>query len=515
MALNKVDRLRQMKAEALLGGGEERIEVQHGKNKLTARERLNILLDEGSFVEMDMLVQHRCGDFGMDKKKFLGDGVITGSGRIDGRNVAVYSQDFTVLGGALSGMHAKKICKVMDMAVKVGMPVIGLADSGGARIQEGVEALGGYADLFLRNTLASGVVPQITAVMGPCAGGAVYSPALTDFILMVDKSSYMYVTGPDVVRTVTNEDVTHDELGGAHVHNTQSGVAHFSCENDEECLMVVKELVGYFPSNNMENSPRIPCVDDPNREERELANIIPDNPDQPYDMLDVIYMTVDEGKFLEVHAHWGTNMIVGFARYGGKAVGIVANQPNHLAGCLDIIASAKAARFVRFCDCFNIPVITFVDVPGFMPGTDQEYNGIIRNGAKLLYAFCEATIPKITIITRKAYGGAYDVMSSKHIRGDVNLAWPTAEIAVMGAAGAVNIIFRKDIKNSKAPKNTRNELVAEFEEKFSNPYAAAEKAYVDDVIEAPRTRPRIIHALNMLENKRDMNPPKKHGNIPL
>jgi propionyl-CoA carboxylase beta chain len=515
MALSKVERLRALKAEAALGGGQDKIDAQHAKHKLSVRERVLALLDEGSFIEMDMFVKHRCIQFGMEKKTILGDGVVTGTGRISGRNVAVYAQDFTVFGGSLGREQAAKICKIMDLAVKVGMPVIGLADSGGARIQEGVGSLAGYADIFLRNTLASGVVPQISAVMGPCAGGAVYSPALTDFTFMVNNSSYMYITGPNVVKAVTNEDVTHEDLGGAGVHSSRSGVAHFACTNDSDCVQHIRDLMSYLPANNMEPSPVAQCKDDPNRCEEKLAAIVPENPDQPYDIMDVIYMVVDDGKFIEVHANWAKNIIVGFARFGGKAVGIVANQPNHLAGCLDIDASVKGARFVRFCDCFNIPIVTFVDVPGFMPGTDQEFHGIIRHGAKLLYAYCEATTPKVTVITRKAYGGAYCVMSSKHIRGDVNLAWPTAEIAVMGAQGAVNIIFKDDIKNSKTPKKTSQELVDDYEQKFSNPYYAAERGYVDDVIEAPMTRPRIIQALAMLENKRDTNPPKKHGNIPL
>lgn len=515
MTLNKIENLRKLKQEALLGGGADKIEKQHQKNKLTARERVNVLLDEGTFVEMDMFVKHRCLYFGMEKNRIAGDGVVIGTGQVDGRDVAVFAQDFTAFGGSLGREHASKICKLMDMASKVGIPVIGINDSGGARIQEGVSSLAGYADIFLRNTLASGVVPQISAILGPSAGGAVYSPALTDFIFMADKTSYMYITGPNVVKAVTNEDVTHDELGGAHMHSNKSGVAHFCCSNDEDCLMSIRELLGYLPSNNLESSPVMPCADDPCREEPALAEIIPDNPDQPYDMLDVIYMTVDEGKFFEVHSNFARNIIVGFARYGGRSVGIVANQPNHLAGVLDIDASNKAARFVRFCDCFNIPVVTFVDVPGFMPGTEQEFGGIIRNGAKLIYAFSEATIPKVTVVTRKSYGGAYCVMSSKHLRCDVNLAWPGAEIAVMGARGAVNIIFRKDIKESKTPKKTTTKLVEEYEERFSNPYFAAERGYIDDVIEAPTTRPRIIQALNLLENKRDMNPPKKHGNIPL
>ncbi len=501
--------------EALIGGGSDRLAKHKEGTRLTARERLDVLLDPGSFVEMDRFMTHRCGNFGMEKKKVLGDGVITGYGRINGKLVYVYSQDFTVFGGSLSSTQAKKICKVLELAMKNGAPMIGLNDSGGARIQEGVEALGGYADIFLRNTMASGVVPQISAIMGPCAGGAVYSPSITDFIFMVKDTSYMFVTGPDVVKTVTHEDVTKEALGGAITHAKKSGVAHFVGDNDKHCLLLIRELLNFFPSNNIDDSPVLPTKDSPDRAEAELNEIVPPNPKKPYNIKDVIKLTVDEGYFLEVHQHYAENVVVGFARYNGRSVGIVANQPQVLAGCLNIPASIKAARFVRFCDAFNIPIVTFVDVPGFLPGVDQEWNGIITHGAKLLYAYAEATVPKITIITRKAYGGAYDVMASKHLRSDVNLAWPTAQIAVMGAEGAVNIIFREEIKKAKDPQAERVRLTQDYEDKFNNPYLAAELGYIDEVIEPAMTRKRIVDSLEMLKNKRDTNPRKKHGNIPL
>ncbi len=511
----KIQRLRELREQARLGGGPERIKRQHAKGKLTARERIDLLLDKGSFRELDMFVIHRETAFGMDKKKYLGDSVVTGWGTIDGRLVYVFSQDFTVFGGSLSEVHAEKVCKIMDMALKNGAPVIGLNDSGGARIQEGVVSLGGYADIFLRNTLASGVVPQISVVMGPCAGGAVYSPALTDFIIMVKNTSYMFITGPDVVKAVTHEEVTFEELGGAMTHNTKSGVSHIAAESEADALFLVRELLSYLPSNNMEDPPFVPTTDDPLRTEERLDTIVPDDPSKPYDMKEVIRLIVDEGKFFEIHEHYAQNIVVGFARLGGHSVGIVGNQPAVLAGVLDIDASVKAARFVRFCDAFNIPIITFVDVPGFLPGVGQEHGGIIRHGAKLLYAYCEATVPKLTVITRKAYGGAYDVMSSKHIRGDLNLAWPSAEIAVMGPEGAVNIIFRRELAEAEDPEAKRRELVQQYREQFAHPYIAAGRGYIDDVIEPHETRPRLINGLEMLQNKRDSNPPKKHGNIPL
>jgi propionyl-CoA carboxylase beta chain len=516
MSLNKkVEELRRLKREAELGGGKKRIEVQHQKGKLTARERIQILLDEGSFEEIDMLARHRSTAFGLEKERPLGDGVVTGFGMIDRRPVFVFSQDFTVFGGSLSEVHAEKIVKIMEMAMKMGAPVVGLNDSGGARIQEGVVSLGGYADIFLLNTLASGVVPQISAIMGPCAGGAVYSPAITDFVFMVKKTSYMFVTGPNVVKTVTHEEISSEELGGAITHATRSGVAHVAAENEIDCLNKIRRLLGFIPSNNADDPPILPCDDPADRCEEALATIIPDNPNKPYDMKDVIRSIVDHGDFFEVHADYAQNIVVGFARLDGRPVGIVANQPAVLAGVLDIDSSVKGARFVRFCDCFNVPLVVFEDVPGFLPGSDQEWRGIIRHGAKLLYAFCEATVPKVTVITRKAYGGAYDVMNSKHIRGDVNLAWPTAEIAVMGAQGAVEIIFKKEIEQSTDQKETENRLIEEYKEKFANPYSAAERGYIDDVIEPQFTRPRLIRALRMLENKVDRNPKKKHGNIPL
>ncbi len=510
-----LEELARRSREAELGGGEERIRRQHAAGKLTARERIDHLLDPGTFVELDKFKTHRCTDFGMQGKKTLGDGVVTGYGKIDGRLVYVFSQDFTVFGGSLSGAFAEKVCKVMDLAIKAGAPVIGLNDSGGARIQEGVVSLAGYADIFLRNVLASGVVPQISAILGPCAGGAVYSPAMTDFILMVEKSGYMFITGPEVIKTVTHEDVTKEDLGGAHTHNTRSGVAHFAAADEKECIAMIRELLSYVPSNNLEDPPFVPNDDDPNRRDEALDSLIPDNPNKPYDMKELIRTVVDERYFFEVQKDYAENIIVGFARLGGRSVGIVANQPAHLAGCLDINASIKGARFVRFCDCFNIPIVTFVDVPGFLPGTTQEYGGIIKHGAKLLFAFCEATVPKVTVITRKAYGGAYDVMSSKHIRGDVNYAFPGAEIAVMGPDGAVNIVFSDQIAKAKDPERERARLVEEYRKTFANPFKVAELGYIDDIIMPEDTRPKLIAALEMLKNKRDKNPPKKHGNIPL
>jgi acetyl-CoA carboxylase carboxyltransferase component len=512
---SKIQRLHALREEAQQGGGEERIDTQHERGKLTARERLELLLDKGSFRETDMFVTHRTSDFGLDERKVLGDSVVTGWGTIDSRLVYVFSQDFTVFGGSLGEVHAEKICKIMDMAVKNGAPVIGLNDSGGARIQEGVVSLGAYADIFLRNTLASGVIPQISAIMGPCAGGAVYSPALTDFIFMVRNSSYMFVTGPDVVKTVTHEEVSFEELGGADTHASTSGVCHYVAENEADCLYMLRVLLSYLPQNNMEDPPFIATSDDLLRTEEALDHIIPDDPSKPYDMREVIKLVVDDGVFFEVHENYAGNIVTCFARLGGHSVGIIANQPNVLAGVLDINSSDKAARFVRFCDSFNLPLITFVDVPGFLPGTGQEHGGIIRHGAKLLYAYCEATVPKITVITRKAYGGAYDVMSSKHIRGDLNLAWPTAELAVMGPDGAVSIIFRKELADAKNADKKKNDLVEEYREKFAHPYIAAGRGYIDDVIEPRFTRSRLINGLEMLANKRDSNPAKKHGNIPL
>jgi acetyl-CoA carboxylase carboxyltransferase component len=511
----KIKRLRELKAQAKLGGGQKRIERQHAAGKLTARERLDLLLDEGSFREVDALVTHRATGFGVEKSKPLGDGVVTGYGTIEGRLMYVYSQDFTAFGGSLGLAHASKICKIMELAQKNGAPVIGLNDSGGARIQEGVVSLGAYADIFLRNVLASGVVPQISCIMGPCAGGAVYSPAMTDFIVMVKGASFMFVTGPDVVKAVTHEEVTFDELGGAWVHNTESGVAHFAAENEEDALYIIRRLMSFLPQNNMEDPPSVPCQDDPLRTDDRLDTIVPDNPNKPYDMKEIIHSVVDEGDFMEVMEHYAPNIVIGFARLNGRPIGIVAQQPKVLAGVLDINSSAKGARFVRFCDAFNIPLLTLVDVPGFMPGVAQEHGGIIRSGAKLLYAYCEATVPKITVITRKAYGGAYDVMSSKHIRGDVNLAWPTAEIAVMGPEGAINVLYRRELAEAEDPDALREQLVQEYREAFANPYVAASWGYIDDVIEPSQTRPTLINALEMLQNKRDENPPKKHGNIPL
>ncbi len=506
-------RLATMRAEALLGGGADRIEQQHGRGKLTARERLELLLDPGSFVELDAFVTSRSAAFGL--ASVLGDGVVTGHGTIDGRLVFVFSQDFTVYGGSLAEAYAEKIVKVMDLAMKVGAPIIGLNDSGGARIQEGVVSLGGYADIFLRNTLASGVVPQLSVVMGPCAGGAVYSPAITDVIVMVEGTSYMFVTGPNVVKAVTHEDVDSEELGGATTHTTRSGVAHLAAADEAEALQLARRILGFLPQNNIDAPPRRPVVDPVDRMDAELNAVIPDEPSKPYQMHDVIHRVVDDGEFLELQPAWAANIIIGFARLGGRSVGIVAQQPSVLAGALDIDASSKAARFVRMCDCFNVPIVTFVDVPGFLPGVKQEHGGIIRHGAKLLFAYCEATVPKLTVITRKAYGGAYDVMSSKHVRGDMNFAWPTAEIAVMGVEGAVNIIFRDRIAAAADPIAERARLVAEYESEFANPYAAAARGYVDAVILPSETRPRLIAALEALADKRDTNPRKKHGNIPL
>jgi acetyl-CoA carboxylase carboxyltransferase component len=511
----KIEKLREMRMQAQLGGGQARIDRQHAKGKLTARERVERLLDPGSFRELDQLVTHRTVGFGIEGQKHLSDSVVTGWGRIDGRLVYLFSQDFTVFGGSLGEVHAEKVCKIMDLAMKNGAPVIGLNDSGGARIQEGVVSLAAYAYVFLRNVLASGVVPQISAIMGPCAGGAVYSPAMTDFILMVKGTSFMHITGPDVIKTVTREEVTSEELGGAMVHNTKSGVAHFAAEDEEDCLYQIRKLLSYLPQNNMEDPPFLPTDDPADRMDEALDGIVPENPNKPYDMKDVIRRVVDNGDFFEVQEHWAGNIVVGFARLGGSSVGIVAQQPMILAGVLDIDSSTKAGRFVRFCDCFNIPIVTFEDVPGFLPGVAQEHGGIIRNGAKLLYAYCEATVPKITIITRKAYGGAYDVMSSKHIRGDISYAWPSAEIAVMGPDGAVNIIFRKQLAEAEDAEAERARLVQEYRDTFANPYVAAARGYIDDVIEPRHTRPRLIEALRMLQNKRDTNPPKKHGNIPL
>ncbi|UCG25787.1 MAG: methylmalonyl-CoA carboxyltransferase [Chloroflexota bacterium] len=515
MADKKIDELRRLKNLSQEGGGEERIRKHKAAGKMTAHERIDLLLDKGSFREIDAFVMHRETNFGMWDRRIPGDSVVTGWGTIDGRLVYVFSQDFTVFGGSLSQVHAEKVCKIMDMAMGNGAPIIGLNDSGGARIQEGVVSLGGYADIFLRNTLASGVVPQISAIMGPCAGGAVYSPALTDFIYMVKNTSHMFITGPDVVKAVTGEDVSFEELGGAMTHSTNSGVAHMAAESEADCLYLIRELLSYLPSNNMEDPPFRPSGDDALRTEAALDSLVPDSPNKPYDIKDVIRFVVDDGHFYEIQEYFAQNIVVGFARLGGYPIGIVANQPMVLAGVLDINASEKAGRFVRFCDSFNIPLIVFEDVPGFLPGVDQEHGGIIRHGAKLLYAFCEATVPKITVVTRKAYGGAYCVMNSKHIRADLNLAWPAAEIAVMGAEGAVNIIFRRELAEAEDPVARRAELVAEYSERFANPYAAARRGYIDDVIEPRETRPRLINALNMLQNKRDHNPPKKHGNIPL
>jgi propionyl-CoA carboxylase beta chain len=513
--MDRLRHLEELERRAELGGGEDRLRRQQAAGRLTARERIDLLFDPGSFLEVDKLVTHRCRDFGMADQVVPGDGVVAGQGQVDGRPVYAFAQDFTVFGGSLSETNAAKIVKIMDLALKMGAPVVGLNDSGGARIQEGVLSLGGYADIFLRNTLASGVIPQISAIMGPCAGGAVYSPAITDFTVMVEGTSYMFVTGPDVIRTVTHEEVTKEELGGAMTHNATSGVAHFAVPDDRECLRLVRELLGYLPGNNVDAAPVRQTADPPDREDETLDRLVPGSPNQPYDMLDLIHAIVDDGAFLEVHRYFARNLVVGFARLAGRTVGIVANQPAFLAGTLDIDASVKGARFVRFCDAFNIPLVTFEDVPGFLPGTRQEYGGIIRHGAKLLFAFAEATVPKVTVITRKAYGGAYCVMASKHIRTDVNFAWPSAEIAVMGPEGAVNILYKRELDAAADPDALRAERVAEFREKFANPYIAASRGFVDEVIRPRQTRGRLIAALAGLETKRDRNPPKKHGNIPL
>ena len=513
--MDRIKYLEELERRAEEGGGEDRLRRHHDAGKLTARERIDLLFDVGTFQEVDKLVTHRCRDFGMADQVIPGDGVVAGQGRVDGRVVYAFAQDFTVFGGSLSETNAAKIVKIMDLALKMGVPVVGLNDSGGARIQEGVLSLGGYADIFLRNTLASGVIPQISAIMGPCAGGAVYSPAITDFNIMVEGTSYMFVTGPDVIKTVTHEEVTKEELGGAMTHNATSGVAHFAVPDDRECLRLVRELLGYLPSNNVDDPPRRETADPIDREDEALDRLVPESPNQPYDILDLIHAVVDDGVFLEVHRYFARNIVVGFARLAGRSVGIVANQPAYLAGTLDMDSSVKAARFVRFCDAFNIPLVTFEDVPGFMPGTKQEYGGIIRHGAKLLFAFAEATVPKVTVITRKAYGGAYCVMSSKHIRTDVNFAWPTAEIAVMGPEGAVNILYKRELDAAVYPERLRAERVAEFREKFANPYVAASRGFVDEVIHPRQTRTKLIAALAGLATKRDRNPPKKHGNIPL
>jgi propionyl-CoA carboxylase beta chain len=512
---DRFEELRRRNEAAELAGGPERIERQHKAGKKTARERLDLLLDKGSFAEVDKLVVHQSRDFGMDEQRIPGDGVVTGSGRIHGRPAFVFAQDFTVFGGSLSEAYARKICKIMDLAMKAGVPIIGLNDSGGARIQEGVVSLAGYADIFLRNTLASGVVPQISAVMGPCAGGAVYSPAITDFVFMVKHSSYMFVTGPDVIRAVTHEEVSFEELGGASTHGSVSGVVHFAAESEEECLALIRELMTFLPQNNLEDPPVRQTLDPPDRVDEELQTAVPDQPNKPYDIKDVVRVVLDDRYFFEVQADYAPNLVIGFGRLHGRPVGVVANQPAHLAGCLDISASLKGARFVRFCDCFNIPLVTFEDVPGFLPGTAQEFGGIIKHGAKLLYAYCEATVPKLTVITRKAYGGAYCVMSSKQIRGDINLAYPTAEIAVMGPDGAVSILYRREMDRAADPAALKDEKTREYREKFANPYAAAERGYIDEVIEPRDTRRKLIQALEVLHTKRDANPPRKHGNIPL
>jgi propionyl-CoA carboxylase beta chain len=516
MNLNDKFRLLEKKnGEAEQGGGVERIQQQHDRGKMTARERIHFFLDEGSFCEIDKFVTHRCADFGMQDKKFLGDGVITGYGTVSGRHVYVYAQDFTVFGGSLSGAQAKKICKLLDMALKNGKPVIGLNDSGGARIQEGVESLGGYAEIFWRNTMASGVVPQISGIMGPCAGGAVYSPAITDFIFMVKKSSYMFVTGPDVIKTVTHEDLTMEELGGAVTHSTRSGVCHFASDDEKSCLLLIRELLSYLPSNNIDDVPTVPTNDPITRADAKLRTLIPENSRHPYDIKEIVEAVVDDNYFFEVQKDFAQNIVVGFARINGRSIGIVANQPKVLAGCLDNNASLKGARFVRFCDAFNIPIVTFVDVPGFLPGTEQEYGGIIKHGAKLLYAYAEATVPKVTVITRKAYGGAYDVMASKHLRADINYAYPSAEIAVMGPEGAVAIIFRGQLAKASNPETEKQKLVQEYTEVFATPYKAAELGFIDEIIYPETTRLKLAHALEMLKNKRDKMPAKKHGNLPL
>jgi propionyl-CoA carboxylase beta chain len=511
----KIELLKQLNLKAELGGGAERIEKQHAAGKLTARERIELLLEKGSFVEIDKFITHKCYDFGLDAQRPLGDGVVTGYGLIGKRTVFVFAQDFTVFGGALSETYALKICKIMDMATELGAPLIGLNDSGGARIQEGVRSLGGYAEIFLRNSLASGVIPQISAIMGPCAGGAVYSPALTDFIFMVKNTSYMFITGPEVVKSVTQEEVTMNELGGAEIHMTKSGVSHFAADNDIDCILMIRELMSFLPNNNMEEPPFVPTKDSPNRPDISLNDLIPANPNTPYDIKELINSIADDNNFFESQKDFAKNIVTGFIRLNGKSIGVVANQPNAMAGTLDINASIKGARFIRFCDCFNIPILTLEDVPGFLPGVNQEYDGIIRNGAKLLYAYCEATVPKVTIVTRKAYGGAYCVMSSKHIRGDINFAYPTAEIAVMGADGAVNILFRKEISAAKNKDKKRKELQDDYREKFANPYRAAELGYIDEIIEPTVTRSRLIRSFELLANKRQSNPPKKHSNLPL
>jgi len=511
----KIDELRELRARALEGGGAKRIAKIHESGRLTARERIHLLLDEGSFDETGVFVTHRSHEFGLEEQRPYGDGMVTGTGRIDGRQVAVFAQDFTVFGGSMSETNALKICRLMDFAMENGLPVIGLNDSGGARIQEGVLSLAGYAEVFWRNTMASGVVPQISAIMGPCAGGAVYSPAITDFTIMVDGTSHMFVTGPNVIKMVTNEDVSFEDLGGATTHNTKSGVAHAKVASDQECLLFIKRLLSYLPQNNLEDPPTVTCHDPIDRRDAALEDVVPDNPKQPYDIKDVITRVVDDGEFLEIQPDYAGNIVIGYARLGGQSVGVVANQPAHLAGVLDINASVKAARFVRTCDAFNVPLVTFEDVPGFLPGTEQEFGGLIKHGAKLLYAYCEATVPKLTVITRKAYGGAYDVMSSKHIRGDWNVAWPTAELAVMGPEGAVNILYRREIEAAADPDALRKEKIAEYQERFANPYVAAGLGYLDDVIEPRDTRPRLISALRSLRNKRQELPRKKHGNLPL
>lgn len=515
MIEDKLKLLQEKNAAAEAGGGATRIQRQHSEGRMTARERISFLLDEGTFEEFDKLKTHRCSDFGMEAQQFPGDGFVTGHGLIDGREVFVFAQDFTVVGGSLSETNAQKVVKLMDLALKVGAPVIGLNDSGGARIQEGVASLGGYADIFLRNVLSSGVVPQISAIMGPCAGGAVYSPAITDFTIMVKNTSYMFITGPDVIKTVTHEEVTKEQLGGAMTHNQTSGVAHFAAENEEHCLQTIRELLSFIPSNNLDDPPRIACNDPVDRADESLNTIVPPESNRPYDIRKIITTVVDEQYFFEIQEHYARNIVIGFARLNGQPVGIVANQPAYLAGVLDIDASVKGARFVRFCDCFNIPIITFEDVPGFLPGVNQEYGGIIRHGAKLLYAFAEATVPKITVVTRKAYGGAYCVMGSKHIRTDINFAYPTAEIAVMGAEGAVEILYRRELAAASDPAEARQAKVEEFRDKFASPYVAAERGYIDEVIEPKDTRRKLIRALQLLANKRDQNPPRKHGNIPL
>ncbi len=515
MSLDPWAEVRRRHANAEAGGGQERMQRQHQEGKLSARERIDLLLDEGTFEEVDKLVRHRCHDFGMDQQVVDGDGFVTGYGHVHGRLVYVFAQDFTVFGGSLSEANALKICKIMDLALKTGAPVIGLNDSGGARIQEGVLSLAGYADIFLRNTLASGVIPQISAIMGPCAGGAVYSPALTDFIFMVDQTSHMFVTGPDVIKTVTHEDVTKEKLGGAETHNSISGVAHFLAQDDPECLRMIRELISYIPSNNRDDAPARQAADPVDRADPALDKLVPTESNIPYDIKDIIHRVVDDGEFFEIHEHWAKNIVIGFARMDGRTIGIVANQPAFLAGCLDINSSVKGARFVRFCDAFNIPILTFEDVPGFLPGTEQEFGGIIRQGAKLLYAYAEATVPKITVITRKAYGGAYCVMGSKHLRTDVNFAYPTAEIAVMGAEGAVNIVYRRELTTAGDKEAARQKKIDEFRERFANPFVAAERGFIDDVIEPHETRPKVIRALRMLATKVDAMPRKKHGNIPL